>query len=145
MQALPSSLCYLNGQYGPLDQARVSVMDRGFVFGDGVYEVVPVYGLRLFRFAEHMARLQRNLGKLRIVDPLGYDGWLERCRKLIAACAESEGASDQLVYLQVTRGVAMRDHVMPPDLVPDGVHDGQPNGSAECRATPARRGLRHGP
>jgi D-alanine transaminase len=118
MQALPTSLCYLNGHYGPLNQARVSVLDRGFVFGDGVYEVVPVYGRRLFRFAEHMARLERNLGKLRIGNPHDHDGWLERCRTLIAACAESEGAEDQLVYIQVTRGVALRDHVMPPDLEP---------------------------
>jgi D-alanine transaminase len=118
MQALPASLCYLNGHYGPLNQARVSVLDRGFIFGDGVYEVVPVYGRRLFRFAEHMARLERNLGKLRIVNPHDREGWLERCRKLTAACAESEGAEDQLVYVQVTRGVALRDHVMPPDLEP---------------------------
>jgi D-alanine transaminase len=113
-QTLPDSLCYLDGEFGPLAAAKVSVLDRGFIFGDGVYEVVPVYGRRLFRFDEHMARLARNLGKVRIANPHGSAKWLETCRKLIAA----QGSSDQLVYIQVTRGVAMRDHVMPPDIMP---------------------------
>jgi D-alanine transaminase len=90
------------------------VLDRGFIFGDGVYEVIPVYGRRLFRFAEHLARLDRSLGKLRIVNPHGRDDWLDRCRRLVAA----QAAPDQLLYLQVTRGVAVRDHVMPPDIEP---------------------------
>jgi D-alanine transaminase len=111
---LPDSICYLNGSYGPLAEAKVSVLDRGFIFGDGVYEVVPVYGRRLFRFDEHMARLSRNLGKVRIANPHGSAGWLEICRKLIAA----QASDDQLVYLQVTRGVAVRDHVMPTDITP---------------------------
>jgi D-alanine transaminase len=114
MQALPDTLCYLNGEYGPLRDAKVSVMDRGFVFGDGIYEVVPVYGRRLFRFDEHLARLNRSLGKVRIANPFDRAQWLERCRKLIAA----QAADDQLLYIQVTRGVAVRDHVMPPDLTP---------------------------
>jgi D-alanine transaminase len=118
MQTLPDTLCYLNGEYGSLRDAKVSVLDRGFIFGDGVYEVVPVYGRKLFRFDEHMARLNRSLGKLRIANPLAEAGWLERCRKLIAALAEKTGAGDQLVYIQVTRGVALRDHVMPPDIEP---------------------------
>lgn len=118
MQSLPDTLCYLNGSYGPLNEAKVSVLDRGFIFGDGIYEVVPVYGRRLFRFAEHMARLERGLGKLRIVNPHTRDEWLERCRRLVAAFAEKEGVEDQLVYLQVTRGVALRDHVMPQDIAP---------------------------
>jgi D-alanine transaminase len=114
MIVLPDSLCYLNGEYTRLCDAKVSVLDRGFVFGDGVYEVVPVYGRRLFRFDEHMARLERSLAKLRIQNPHSAEGWLERCRKLL----ESNAADDQLVYLQVTRGVALRDHVMPPDVEP---------------------------
>jgi D-alanine transaminase len=69
MQTLPDTLCYLNGEYTPLNQAKVSVLDRGFIFGDGIYEVVPVYGRRLFRFDEHMARLERSLTKLRIPNP----------------------------------------------------------------------------
>jgi D-alanine transaminase len=117
MQTLPDTLCYLNGDYVALRDAKVSVLDRGFIFGDGVYEVVPVYAKRLFRFDEHMARLDRSLAKLRIANPLGAAQWLECCRTLVASLAE-RGSADQLVYLQVTRGVALRDHVMPPDSVP---------------------------
>ncbi|MDE1949744.1 MAG: D-amino acid aminotransferase [Burkholderiales bacterium] len=116
--ALPDTLCYLNGEYLPLAEAKVSVLDRGFVFGDGIYEVVPLYGRRLFRFDEHMARLERNLAKVRIANPHTREQWLERCRHLAAALAEQQGAQDQLVYLQVTRGVAPRDHVMPEGVAP---------------------------
>ena len=115
---IPNTLCYLNGEYLPLPEAKVSVLDRGFIFGDGVYEVVPVYGRKLFRFEEHLARLGRSLAKLRIDNPHTREQWLERCRKLIAALAEHGGAADQLVYIQVTRGVAMRDHVMPLGIAP---------------------------
>ena len=114
MTQLPDTSCYLNGEYTPLSQAKVSVLDRGFVFGDGVYEVVPVYGRRLFRFDEHMARLARSLGKLRIANPHSRDEWLARCRRLI----EGVPSDDQLVYIQVTRGVAMRDHVFPEGVTP---------------------------
>lgn len=114
MPILPETLCDLNGELLPLSQARVSVMDRGFLFGDGIYEVIPVYGRRLFRFDEHMARLARNLAKVRIPLPLSSDEWLARLRRLVAA----QAAEDQMIYLQVTRGVALRDHVMPADLVP---------------------------
>jgi D-alanine transaminase len=116
--ALPETLCYLNGKYLPVSQAHVSVLDRGFIFGDGIYEVVPVYGRKLFRFDEHMARLNRSLAKLRIANPHSREEWLERCRKLVAAVGEATQAADQMVYIQVTRGVAPRDHVMPPDIVP---------------------------
>ncbi len=116
--ALPDTLCYLNGRYLRLADAQVSVLDRGFIFGDGVYEVVPVYGRKLFRFDEHMARLARSLGKLRIVNPFGREQWLERIRPLVAALAAQPGSDDQLVYIQVTRGVALRDHVMPTDIEP---------------------------
>ena len=111
-------LCFLNGEYLPLNEARVSVLDRGFIFGDGVYDVAPVYGKRLFRFDEHIARLNRSLDKLRIPHPATREQWLERCRKLVAALAEKTGAEDQVIYFQVTRGVPPRDHVMPPGLVP---------------------------
>jgi D-alanine transaminase len=110
--------CFLNGAYKPLSQAHVNVLDRGFLFGDGIYEVVPVYARKLFRFDEHMARLSRSLAKVRIANPLSRDEWLERCRKLAAALAETEGAGDQVIYLQVTRGVAPRDHVMPEGIAP---------------------------
>ena len=111
-------LCYLNGETKPISQAQVSVLDRGFIFGDGIYEVVPVYGQRLFRFDEHMARLQRSLTKLRIVNPHTREQWLALCRRLVATTAEATGAADQLVYIQITRGVAPRDHVMPEGLKP---------------------------
>ncbi len=115
---IPHTLCYLNGEYLPLSEAKVSVLDRGFVFGDGIYEVVPVYAGKLFRFDEHMARLGRSCTKLRIDNPHNREQWLERCRKLVAALAEQSGATDQVVYIQVTRGVAVRDHVMPLGLTP---------------------------
>jgi len=116
--ALPDTPCYLNGEYTRVCDAKVSVLDRGFVFGDGIYEVVPVYGQRLFRFDEHMARLQRGLGRVRIDNPHDREGWLQRCRHLVRALAAQTGAQDQLVYIQVTRGAAPRDHVMPVGIVP---------------------------
>ena len=117
MQTLPDTLCYLNGDYGPLREAKVSVLDRGFIFGDGVYEVIPVYGGKLFRFDEHMARLSRSLAKVRIVNPHTEAQWIERCRTLAAALV-AQGSADQLLYIQVTRGVAVRDHVMPEGVTP---------------------------
>ena len=74
---LPDSPCYLNGEIGPLREARISVLDRGFIFGDGVYEVVPVYGRKPFRWAQHHARLLRSLGELRTDNPRGAAGWPE--------------------------------------------------------------------
>jgi len=115
---LPDTFCHLNGQTLPLRQAQVSVLDRGFIFGDGIYEVVPVYGRRLFRFDAHMARLDRSLGKVRIPNPHSRDEWLALIRPLIARLAETDGAEDQLVYIQLTRGVAVRDHVMPQGVQP---------------------------
>ncbi len=118
MQAIPDTLCYLNGEYGSLRDAKVSVLDRGFIFGVGIYEVVPAYSGKLFRFDEHMARLERSLGKLRIANPLTSEQWLERCRHLIAALRAQGESHDQLVYIQVTRGVAPRDHVMVKGIMP---------------------------
>ena len=119
---LPDLPCYLNGEFTRLPDAKVSVMDRGFIFGDGVYEVVPVYAGRPFRFAEHMARLDRSLHELRITNPMTREQWRELLDRLISGYAQSQGvrpdSSDQLVYIQVTRGVAMRDHVMLPGLQP---------------------------
>ncbi|HYP33376.1 MAG TPA: aminotransferase class IV [Burkholderiaceae bacterium] len=114
MTALPDSLCYLNGEFLPLNQAKVSVMDRGFLFGDGAYESIPVYRRRLFRFDDHMARLERSLGKLEIEADLDREAWLARVRKVV----DANPADDQLVYLQVTRGVAPRSHLMPAGLEP---------------------------
>ena len=75
INALPDTPCYLNGEITPLKDAKISVMDRGFIFGDGIYEVVPAYGGKLFRFAQHMARLERSLAELRIPNPLTREGW----------------------------------------------------------------------
>ncbi len=111
---MTDNLCFLNGDFLPLSEARIPVLDRGFIFGDGIYEVVPVYGRRLFRFDEHLARLNRSLAKIRLPQPATRDEWLARCRQLVAARPEE----DQVVYLQVTRGVAPRDHVMPAHPVP---------------------------
>lgn len=118
MQTIPDTLCYLNGEYGSLRDAKVSVLDRGFIFGDGIYEVVPAYGGRLFRFDDHIARLGRSLAKLRIANPLQSEQWLVHAHKLAQALREKTGAPDQLVYIQVTRGVALRDHVMPEGIAP---------------------------
>jgi D-alanine transaminase len=120
--SIPDLPCWLNGEFSTLREAKVSVLDRGFIFGDGIYEVVPVYGGRVFRFDEHMARLDRSLGELRIANPMGHDAWRDLVQQLIAAYAKAVEKlpedTDQLVYLQVTRGVAMRDHIMPPGLKP---------------------------
>ncbi len=120
--SIPSLPCYLNGEFSTLRDAKVSVLDRGFIFGDGVYEVVPAYNGKPFRFAEHMARLDRSLAELRITNPKTHAQWHALVIKLIAAYAHSTGATaentNQMVYIQITRGVAMRDHVMPPGLTP---------------------------
>jgi len=122
MTTLPLLPCYLNGEFTLLPDAKISVMDRGFIFGDGVYEVVPAYGGQLFRFAEHMARLDRSLAEVRITNPLTHAQWADVARQLMATFAAAKGvgadALDQLIYIQITRGVALRDHVMPTDITP---------------------------
>jgi D-alanine transaminase len=119
---LPDLPCYLNGEFTTLPNAKISVMDRGFIFGDGIYEVAPVYAGRPFRFAEHMARLDRSLAELRIPNPNSREQWRALVDRLVAAFAGTLGKrpqdTDQIVYIQVTRGVAMRDHVMVPGLTP---------------------------
>lgn len=112
--SLPSLPCYLNGEFTTLPHAKISVMDRGFIFGDGIYEVIPVYAGKLFRFDEHMARLERSLREMRIAPPHTREQWRDMALELVRRL----GQPDQLVYLQVTRGVAMRDHVMPADITP---------------------------
>ncbi|MES2941111.1 MAG: D-amino acid aminotransferase [Pseudomonadota bacterium] len=121
-ESIPALPCYLDGEFSTLREAKVSVLDRGFIFGDGVYEVVPAYAGRPFRFAEHMARLDRSLGELRIPNPHTREEWMALVLRLIEVYAATVNKrpqdTDQLVYLQITRGVAMRDHVMPPGLKP---------------------------
>ena len=106
---------YLNGAFLPLDDAQVSVMDRGFLFGDGVYEVIPVYGGRLFRLAHHLKRLQNSLDAVRIGNPMPDSEWFDMLAELVAR----NTGSDQAVYMQVTRGTAQkRDHAFPADTRP---------------------------
>ncbi|MBB3180128.1 D-amino acid aminotransferase [Variovorax sp. Sphag1AA] len=118
IDALPDSLCYLDGTYTPLRDAKVSVLDRGFIFGDGVYEVVPVYEGHLFCFEEHMARLDRSLAELQIANPLTAVQWRAIAAQLIEASPASARAGMQGLYIQVTRGVAPREHAMPQGLKP---------------------------
>lgn len=119
---LPPLPCYLNGDYTVLPEARVSVMDRGFLLGDGVYEVIPVYGSCLFRFEQHMARLERSLAELRIPNPHTRAQWYAIAERLVQTYARDSSADpekiEQMVYLQVTRGVALREHAMLPGLTP---------------------------
>jgi D-alanine transaminase len=103
-------ICYLNGEYVPLERACVPVMDRGFLFGDGVYEVIPAYGGRLFRLEQHLQRLDRSLAGIRLSCPLDRQGWRQALNGLLA---HTDG-SDQSIYIQVTRGQApVREHFFP--------------------------------
>jgi len=115
---LPDTLCYLNGAFTELRNAQVSVLDRGFIFGDGVYEVLPCYGGVAFRFDHHMARLDRSLTELRIKNPLSRAEWWAIAQRLALSLRDGRGAVHQLIYIQVTRGVAMRDHAMPAGIAP---------------------------
>ncbi|MHB1199700.1 MAG: D-amino acid aminotransferase [Polaromonas sp.] len=119
---LPDTPCYLNGEFIALKNAKISVLDRGFIFGDGIYEVVPAYAGKLFRFEQHMARLDRSLAELRIGNPMTHAEWHGLAHKLIAAYDQTTGANakngNQIIYIQVSRGVALRDHAMPPGLAP---------------------------
>jgi D-alanine transaminase len=105
---------YLNGQFLPLEEAKVSVLDRGFIYGDGVYELVPVYGRRPYRLRQHLARLQRSLDGIRLANPHTDAEWEAIIAGLIARMA----FADQGVYLQVTRGAAKRDHAFPAGVAP---------------------------
>ena len=109
-----SQTVYLNGQFLPLDQAFVPVLDRGFIFGDGVYEVIPVYSRHIFRLEEHLRRLQHSLDGIRLANPHGDEEWAQLIRELVA---RNEG-DDQYVYFHITRGVAKRDHAFPQNTAP---------------------------
>jgi len=104
-----AEICYLNGEFLPLAEARVPVLDRGFIFGDGVYEVIPVYGRALFRLKEHLARLAYSLKSIRLANPHDDATW----RTLLRTLVDRNPWEDQSVYLQVTRGVAPRSHEFP--------------------------------
>lgn len=106
-------LVYLNGELTPLSEAKIPVLDRGFIFGDGVYEVVPMYARKLFRAKQHMARLFRSLKSIGIPNPYSEEEWMA----LIGKVAAAHPSGDQLVYIQVTRGVAKRGHAFPNEAI----------------------------
>lgn len=147
---LPELPCYLNGEITPMRQARISPFDRGFIFGDGVYEGISFYGrpgqaLQPYRFDQHMARLERSLRETRIANPHTHDEWRQIALDLVAAYADSAGAvarkgskdwpQDWFYYFQITRGVALRDHPMLEGLTPTVFATCLPMKSA----TPAQR------
>lgn len=105
---------YLNGAFLPIEEAKIPVLDRGFIYGDGVYELIPVYGRRPFRLAQHLARLQRSLDGIRLANPHSPAEWTAIIADLIAR----QPFDDQGVYFQVTRGVAKRDHTFPQGVAP---------------------------
>ena len=107
-------MIYLNGKFMPVEQAMIPVLDRGFIFGDGVYEVIPVYSRQPFRLDGHLQRLQSSLDNIRLDNPHTDDQWREIIGRLIA----SNEPEDQSLYLQVTRGVAKRDHAFPANTTP---------------------------
>ena len=104
----------LNGEWLARDEARISVFDRGFIFGDGVYEVIPAYGRKPFLVERHLDRLERSLDKVGISNPLSRDRWLD----LISKLAQRQDFELQRIYLQVTRGIAPRLHSFPKDVPP---------------------------
>ncbi len=107
-------MIYLNGEFMPIENAFIPVLDRGFIFGDGVYEVIPVYSRQPFRLGEHLRRLQSSLDSIRLANPNNNSEW----RKLIERLIELNETDDQSLYLQVTRGVAKRDHAFPRTVTP---------------------------
>ncbi|MCP3023856.1 D-amino acid aminotransferase [Cupriavidus basilensis] len=107
-------IVYLNGELTPLSEARVPVLDRGFIFGDGVYEVVPIYAGKPFRLPQHLARLARSLDTIGIPNPHTDAQWMA----LIDRVVQANGLADQMVYIQVTRGVARRTHAFPKTVTP---------------------------
>src|SRR2546427_12733236 len=109
-------MIYLNGEFMPIEKATISVLDRGFIFGDGVYELIPAYSRRPFRLEEHLARLQASLDAIRLANPHPLPKWTELVGKIIAG----NPWEDQNVYLQVTRGAAKRDHAFPKGGKPTG-------------------------
>jgi len=108
------STVYLNGAFMPLEEAAISPLDRGFIFADGVYEVIPVYNGHLFRLEEHLQRLDLSLAGIRMDSPHDHREW----RLILEGLVQNNPAPDQSLYLQITRGVARRDHAFPQDTRP---------------------------
>ncbi|MCA3194242.1 MULTISPECIES: D-amino acid aminotransferase [unclassified Cupriavidus] len=111
---MSEAVVLLNGDLLPLSEARIPVLDRGFIFGDGIYEVIPLYNGKPFRGAQHLARLGRSLAAIGIPNPHTESEWLAQIDRVVQA----NGMSDQMIYMQVTRGVAKRAHAFPKDVTP---------------------------
>jgi D-alanine transaminase len=128
------STVYLNGKFLPIEEARVPVLDRGFIFGDGVYELVPVYSRVPFRLDEHLARLERSLAAARIRNPHTRAEW----REIVLGLVAKQSFEDQGIYFQVTRGVAKRDLAFPKDVAPTVFMMSNP------LSTPSQEQVEHG-
>lgn len=111
MSSIPA---FLNGEYLPLEECRVSVLDRGFIFGDGIYELLTVYQNQPFYLDQHLVRLQRSLAEIKVSSPYSESEW----KALIANLIQQSECQDLAIYIQVTRGVAPRDHVYPENMQP---------------------------
>src|SRR4051812_30453998 len=112
---MPLPICYLNGEFSPLAEARISPLDRGFLFADSVYEVLPVFDGRMFRFREHFDRLARSLGEIRIDPPHTHAEWFALLNDLV----QRNGGGTMYLYVQVTRGMEFgRNHAFPPNTKP---------------------------
>ncbi len=107
-------MIYLNGKFMPIEEACIPVLDRGFIFGDGVYEVIPVYSRKPFRLHEHLLRLQHSLDGIRLKNPFGNNEW----KRLLEQVVAQNDGEDQYLYLHITRGVAKRDHAFPANVAP---------------------------
>ncbi|MFZ2161588.1 MAG: D-amino acid aminotransferase [Sideroxyarcus sp.] len=139
---------YLNGRFMPIEEAKVPVLDRGFIFGDGVYEVIPVYSRRAFRMAEHLKRLQHSLDGIKLKNPHSESEWVGILTEII----KHNEPEDQYLYLHITRGVAKRDHAFPVPPVPPTVfvlsnplttpHAGQLQNGINCITVVDNRWLR---
>ena len=108
------SVVFLNGVFCAPEEASVSVLDRGFLLGDGIYEVIPAYHGKLFRLTEHLERMQRSLDAIHLKNPHSFDQW----NNLLSGLVEKNGGGNLSVYMQITRGVAKRDHAFPKDVRP---------------------------
>jgi D-alanine transaminase len=111
---MATDIIYLNGEFMPLEEARIPVLDRGFIFGDGVYEVIPVYSRHPFRLPEHLQRLQHSLDGIRLANPLLDPEWTRLTHDIVAR----NPGDDQSIYFQITRGVAKRAHEFPQNVKP---------------------------
>ena len=136
----PLPICYLNGEFLPLRDARISPLDRGFLFADSVYEVLPVFAGRMFRFREHFDRLARSLGEIGIPSPHAHAQWLTLLEELI----RRNGGADMYVYVQVTRGMEFgRNHAFPATFSSGRIRNGLAAASPDAGATRERSGGHH--